>query len=90
MFTPINIVLDKKIKNTPNLRIFNIQKQCAECEKIISQELGTNKIKVLNIKNNVVAVSCQNKTILNEIQLRKKIILAKINKGNNIKNIKTI
>ncbi|KKP98035.1 MAG: hypothetical protein US71_C0013G0008 [Parcubacteria group bacterium GW2011_GWD2_38_12] len=91
MFTPINIILDKK-KENPNFRIFNIQKKCIECEKIIFQELGIDKVKVLNIKNNIITVSCQNKTILNEIQLRKKTILNKIktNKGYNIKNIKTV
>ena len=92
MFTPINVILDKKTKENPNLKIFNVQKKCIECEMIISQELGTDKIKILNIKNNIIAVSCQNKTILNELQLRKKTIIAKIkkNKGYNIENIKTI
>lgn len=92
MFIPISIVLKKEVKKNPNLRIFNVQKKCAECEKIIFQELGTDKAKVLNIKNNIITIFCQSKAISNEVQLRKKNILAEIKtkKGYSIENIKIV
>lgn len=92
MFIPISIILKKEAKRNPNLRIFNVQEKCAECEKIIFQEIGTNKAKILNIKNNIITISCQSKAISNEVQLRKKNIIVKIKtkKGYSIENIKIV
>lgn len=91
MFTPINIVIGKKIKK-PDFKIFDIQKKCIDCENIIFEEFKIKNINVVNINNNILTISCKNKIISNEIQLRKKNLTDKIKKntGINIINIKII
>lgn len=83
MFKSLNDIVGKKTLKHPNFKIFNIQKKCEECEDVILKNLNTKSIKVLNIKNNIINISCENKIILNELQLRKNDILKEIR--NNIK-----
>lgn len=92
MLTPINIIINKKIKKEPNFKLFNIQQKCADCEDIIKKELNFGKINVTSLNKDTITVLCKNKAISNEIQLKKKVFLDKINKETNfnIKDIKII
>lgn len=91
MFTPINIVIGKKIKK-PDFKIFDIQKKCIDCESIIFEEFKMKNINVVNLSKNILTISCKNKTVSNEIQIRKKNLTDKIRKsmGINIVDIKII
>lgn len=92
MLNPLKDLLVKKIEKNPNFKVFKFQKICDECQIILIKELNTEKIKVVNVKNNVLTVSSKNKIISNEILLRRDEILEKINKEtkNKLKNIKII
>lgn len=91
MFKSLNDVVGRKILENQDFKIFNIQKKCEEYESVILKNLNTKSIKVLNIKNNIINISCENKTILNELQFKKYEILKEINNtNNNIKDIKKI
>lgn len=89
MFTPLKVIINKKVKKDQAFRVVNIQKKCEECENIILKNLNIGDIKVLSIKNNIINVSCKNKTALNEFQLIKNNILNQI-KNNIDKDIKNI
>lgn len=79
-FTPINVVISKKMKK-PDFKIFGIQKKCVDCEKIFLEEFKIKNINIININKNILTISCKNKIISNEIQLRKKNIIDKIKEG---------
>lgn len=89
MFTPLKVIIDKKVKKDQAFRVVDIQKKCEECENIILKNLNIGDIKVLSIKNNIINISCKNKTTLNEFQLIKNNILNQI-KNNIDKDIKNI
>lgn len=89
MFTPLKVIIDKKVKKDQAFRVVNIQKKCEECENIILKNLNISDIKVLSIKNNIINISYKNKTTLNELQLIKNNILNQI-KNNIDKDIKNI
>lgn len=92
MFKPLNDIVGKKILKSPGFKIFSIKNNCEWCEGIILKNLNTKSIKVLNIKNNIINISCSNKTILNELQFKKNKILKEIKESidYNIKDIKKI
>lgn len=92
MFKSLNNIVNGGVLKNPNFKIFNIQNKCEECEGIILKNLNTESIKVLNIKNNVINISCEDKTILNELQLKKCEILKEIKKDilKDVKGIKRL
>lgn len=85
MFNSLKELLVKKTEKNPDFKVFKAQKICENCQVILIGELNTQKIKVLNVKNNILSVSSQNKTISNEILLRKSVILKKINQETSFK-----
>lgn len=92
MFKSLSNIVNGRVLKNPNFKIFNIQKKCEECEGIILKNLNTKSIKVLNIKNNIINISCEDKTILNELQLKKCEILKEIKKDilKDVKGIKRL
>lgn len=89
MFHNLKDVLNKKIKKDVNFKVFEAQKICEDYQKIIRDELKTDKINVLSVRNGILTINCKNKVFINEIQLKKEAILIKINSNKNkIKNIK--
>lgn len=92
MFNSLKDLLLRKTEKHPDFKVFKFQKLCDVCQIILIKELNTEKIKVLNIKNGELSVASQNKTISNEILLKKAELLKKIKKEtkNKVNSIKII
>ncbi len=85
MFKSLKDLIEKKTEKHPDFKIFKTQDDCDNCSGVLIKELNTDKLRVLNIKNNILTIICNNKIISNEVLLRKAVILKKINKEQKIR-----
>ncbi|MBN1326067.1 DUF721 domain-containing protein [Candidatus Falkowbacteria bacterium] len=79
----IKKLLQKRIKQTGLSKNIRTSLLIQEFEKIIPEIIGdsaSNKIKPLFIKNGTLTVACLSSAVMAEINLKKQLIINKINK----------